>query len=279
MLSCQIFDYFAYLTTLTYVTFEHSPCFCKVTRSELCKCFCKSTQKISVFINNFLPTSSAPMHAFVVTLLIMALSNQMPSPSGSPSPDYLLSQNSELLSQANQSLIPQISEKKYKEWFEKYDEFVISRKLNYTEDSLLMYLEYFSQSELPAWKSMYSYASGIKSVLLNCKGINTNKWYRVKGWLKQFSSGKTVNKAPTYTTQEMCLFRKNAPTIKFRRHKIAERFGTYGRLRGQDYANLHHNKSSKVGQEEKIDIYDSYVYMLLYLFFYILYISYINRWR
>ena len=201
--------------------------------------------------------------------------NEMPSPNASPSPNYIQSKNSELLSQANNSLIPKTSEKKYKDWFNKFDAFCISRKLQYTQDSLLMYLEHFAQTEQPAHKSMYTYTSGIKSVLTNNKGIKTKNWHRVKSWLSQYSTGKFTDKAPTFTKEEISLFRKNAPVDKYRRHKIAEGFGTYGRLRAQDYANLYHNKSTKRGQEEKIDIYDSYVIFIVMLYLYTVYKFYI----
>ena len=201
--------------------------------------------------------------------IILAMSsvrvNQMPSPNASPSPSYIQSQNEALLSQANNSLIPQRSEKTYRKWFNQYDNFCKSRHLNFNQDSLLMYLEHFVHIEEAGHKSMYSYASGIKSILSNVKGIKTANWSRVKGWLKRYAEGKVATKAPTFTNQEIARFRKKAPVIKFRRHKIAEGFGTYGRLRAEDYAILNHNKSSEVGKEEKIDVYESYVYVFLYL--------------
>lgn len=199
----------------------------------------------------------------------MSAQEPMPSPNASPSPDYLNNQKVELLKNANNSLIPKRSESTYHGWYSKFNDFVDANKLPLAEDSLLMYCEHLKQTEKPKHSSMYSYVSGIKSVLENTKGIQTKRWNRVKGWLKQYAKGKETDKAPIFTKDEMDKFRKSAPNSKYRRHKLAEGFGTYGRLRAQDYTNLFHNKCSLERKQEKIDIFKSYVcnvYICIYKF-------------
>ena len=203
------------------------------------------------------------------------IENEMPSPSGSPSPDYIQSQNIELLANANNSLIPTISEPRYQEWFNKYDTFCRCRQVQYSQESLLMYLQQFAELEEPGHKSMYSYSSGIKSILTNSKNVNTKNWGKVKSWLKKYAKGKTSTKKPTFTTQEMHLFRTEAPVPEYTRHRLAEGFGTYGRLRAQDYPALYYNKCTKEGKKEKIDIFDSYAFIILNILLNIFLISYI----
>ena len=133
--------------------------------------------------------------------------------------------------------------------------------LKFDESTALQWCAY-EQRKGAAYTSMYTYWSGIKSILETQEKVGASQWLRVRKWLKNYYKKHKHEKtsAPTFNEDQVREFLDTADDSPsaFERHLLALPLGLYGRLRAEDYARIYHDKCDEKGKEERIRICKSY---------------------
>ena len=141
-------------------------------------------------------------------------------------------------------LVPQKSIGEYIKWYNGLMSFLNDKdKDQFTEDSVIDYFEHLKNEQGAAASSIYSMFSGIKCLVQVTMGIDCNKFYFAKRWLKQNAKGKEPKKAPTFEDGDMDKFIKLPdPNDEFLREKVAATYGKNGRFRAVDYTMQNYDK-------------------------------------